>query len=66
MVTPVRKVVCYAVQQGHLLVFTHKDVPLEITGVQVPAGTIRPGEEAAAAAVRELHEETGRSGRVLR
>ncbi|MCQ1954751.1 NUDIX domain-containing protein [Arthrobacter sp. zg-Y238] len=64
MVKQVPKVVCYAVQQGHLLVFTHKEVPLAVTGVQVPAGTIRPGEEPADAAVRELQEETGRTGRV--
>ncbi|MDM7990416.1 NUDIX domain-containing protein [Arthrobacter sp. zg-Y877] len=66
MIKPVRKVVCYAVQQDHLLVFTHNAVPLEVTGVQVPAGTIRPGEEPAQAAVRELQEETGLTGRVQR
>ncbi|MCC9176002.1 NUDIX domain-containing protein [Arthrobacter sp. zg-Y179] len=64
MVKQVRKVVCYAVQQDHLLVFTHKGVPLEVTGVQVPAGTIRPGEEPADAAVRELQEETRLPGKV--
>ena len=65
MITSTRKVVCYVVQQGRLLVFTHKDVPMEVTGVQVPAGTIRSGEEPADAAVRELQEETGVAGRVV-
>ncbi|MCQ2001864.1 NUDIX domain-containing protein [Arthrobacter zhaoxinii] len=66
MIKPVRKVVCYAVQQDHLLVFTHNAVSMEITGVQVPAGTVRPGEEPADAAVRELYEETGMAGKVRR
>lgn len=38
------KVVCYIVAAGHLVVFTHRDVPLDTVGVQVPAGTITPGE----------------------
>ncbi len=33
-------------------------------GVQVPAGGVDPGESPAAAAVRELHEETGLTTRV--
>lgn len=53
------KVVCYIVSAGHLLVFTHLDLPLEKVGVQVPAGTIRPGEDPADAALREAAEETG-------
>lgn len=60
------KVVCYVVQGEHLLVFTHLDVPLDVTGVQVPAGTVRPGEDPAAAAVREVLEETGLRAVVVR
>jgi 8-oxo-dGTP pyrophosphatase MutT (NUDIX family) len=37
-----------------LLVFRHP-----IAGVQVPKGTVEPGEDLAAAALRELHEESG-------
>lgn len=61
-----QKVVCYVVRAGRLLVFTHLDHPLTRTGVQVPAGTIRAGESAADAAVRETLEETGLRARVLR
>ena len=55
----VRKVVGYVVRDRRLLVFTHDDVPLEIAGVQVPAGTIEPSELPEAAVVREVLEETG-------
>lgn len=54
-----QKVVCYVVRDGRLLVFRHLDQPWEQAGLQVPAGTIRPGEEPAAAALREAREETG-------
>lgn len=53
------KVVCYVVRAGHLLTFTHDDLPLTEVGVQVPAGTIRPGETPEQAALREATEETG-------
>ncbi|TWE11304.1 NUDIX hydrolase [Rudaeicoccus suwonensis] len=53
------KVVCYVVVGDEILVFTHADYPLEVTGVQVPAGTIEAGECPEAAALREAREETG-------
>lgn len=62
----VRKVACYVVHDEHLLVFTHDDVPITETGVQVPAGSTQPGEAPEEAAVRELFEETGRHGQLMR
>ena len=62
----VQKAVAYVVHRGRLLVFTHDDVPIEVTGVQVPAGTVEPGEAPAEAAVREVFEETGLKTRVVR
>ena len=53
------KAVCYIVSEGHLLVIAHRDIPLNEVGVQVPAGTVKPGEDPAAAALREAAEETG-------
>jgi 8-oxo-dGTP pyrophosphatase MutT (NUDIX family) len=62
-----QKVVCYIVRDGQLLVFTHLDQPWDESGVQVPAGSIEPGESPEAAAVREAAEETGLGGlRVVR
>lgn len=60
------KAVCYVVQDDHLLVFTHLQQPMHITGVQVPAGTIKPGETPNQATERELFEETGLEGSVSR
>ncbi|MCP2635532.1 NUDIX domain-containing protein [Microbacterium sp. HD4P20] len=60
------KVVCYVVDRQRLLVFTHLDRPSTVTGVQVPAGTVKAGENAADAAVRETLEETGLRTRVVR
>jgi 8-oxo-dGTP pyrophosphatase MutT (NUDIX family) len=54
-----QKVICYIVRDGRLLVFKHLDEPWDESGLQVPAGTIQPGESAEAAAVREAFEETG-------
>ncbi|WP_432397584.1 NUDIX domain-containing protein [Pseudarthrobacter sp. L19] len=62
----VAKVVCYVVHDNHLLVFTHDHQPMALTGVQVPAGSINAGESPEVAAVRELFEETGRQGQVIR
>lgn len=62
----VQKVVAYVVHDRRLLVFTHDDVPIEIVGVQVPAGSIEHGEAPGDAAVREVLEETGLRARVVR
>jgi 8-oxo-dGTP pyrophosphatase MutT (NUDIX family) len=62
----VENVACYVLHDEHLLVFTHDAYPMEVTGVQVPAGSIEPGESPEQAAVRELFEETGRRGEVVR
>lgn len=56
----VGKALCYIVRDGQLLVFRHRDYPE--AGLQVPAGTLNPGEPPAAGALREVEEETGRSG----
>ena len=53
------KVLVYIVRDGTLLVFRHIDRTYEEVGIQVPAGTIRPGEPPADAALREAREETG-------
>lgn len=66
MTAEVQKVVCYVTHDHHLLVFTHDTVPIEVAGVQVPAGTIAANESPEHAAVRELYEETGRRGRIVR
>ena len=42
-----------------LLVFEHIGIP---AGLQVPAGTVEPGEDVRAAALRELVEEIGPRG----
>lgn len=48
----------YMTHRGRILLFTQPLAP--DSGVQVPAGTIKPGEDpAAAAALREAIEETG-------
>lgn len=62
----VQKAVAYVVHQGKLLVFTHDDFPMEITGVQVPAGLIAEVESPADAVVREVGEETGLTARIVR
>lgn len=62
-----QKVVCYIVRDDCLLVFRHLDEPWDESGLQVPAGSIEPGEAPEAAALREASEETGLSGlRVVR
>ena len=59
-----RKAVVYATLGTRLLVFTHVDFPE--AGIQVPAGTIEPGERPRDAALREAMEETGLTGLRLR
>lgn len=62
-----QKVICYIVRDGRLLVFKHLDHPWEVTGLQVPAGSIKSGESPEEAALREAVEETGlRAIRVVR
>ncbi|HEV2235823.1 MAG TPA: NUDIX domain-containing protein [Ktedonobacterales bacterium] len=51
------KVVAYITHRRRLLVFTHRDHPE--AGVQVPAGTVEPGESGEVAVLREAREETG-------
>jgi 8-oxo-dGTP pyrophosphatase MutT (NUDIX family) len=53
------KVLCYIVRGGRLLVFRHVDYGYEEVGIQVPAGSVRPGETPEEAALREAREETG-------
>lgn len=55
------KVLVYVVRDGKLLVFRHIDYSYEEVGIQVPAGSIRPGESPQDAALREAREETGLS-----
>ena len=52
-----RKAFAYITWEHALLVFRHVDFPE--AGIQVPAGSIEPGESAEAAALRETFEETG-------
>jgi 8-oxo-dGTP pyrophosphatase MutT (NUDIX family) len=58
-----RKVVTYITWGTTLLVFSHPDFPE--AGIQVPAGTIEPGEKPEVAALREAFEETGLTGLTL-
>lgn len=53
----IAKAFAYITHDHRLLVFEHTDAPE--AGIQVPAGTIEPGETPAEGALREAHEETG-------
>jgi 8-oxo-dGTP pyrophosphatase MutT (NUDIX family) len=52
-----RKAFAYITHNDRLLVFVHPHVPE--AGIQVPAGTLKPGERPEAAVMREAVEETG-------
>lgn len=57
----VQKVVAYIVRDKRLVVFTHEG-PFDEAGLQVPAGTVKPGELFDDAVLREAKEETGLKG----
>ncbi len=62
-----QKVVAYIVRDDRIVVLRHADLPWDEAGLQVPAGTIRPGELPEDAVLREAREETGLSGlRIVR
>lgn len=63
MLTLKRKAFAYITHGQRLLVFRHSFVPE--AGIQVPAGTVEPGERPEAAVLREAREETGLSGLTL-
>jgi 8-oxo-dGTP pyrophosphatase MutT (NUDIX family) len=58
-----RKVFAYITHGDRLLVFSHPHAPE--AGIQVPAGTVEPGEPVEAAVLREAWEETGLPGLTL-
>ena len=51
------KVFAYITYSNRLLLFRHTDFP--DAGIQVPAGTVKAGEDFHAAVLREAEEETG-------
>ncbi len=62
-----QKVVAYIVRDERIVVLRHADQPWDQAGLQVPAGTVRPGEMPEGAVLREAHEETGLEGlRIVR
>jgi 8-oxo-dGTP pyrophosphatase MutT (NUDIX family) len=54
------KVLAYITQGDNLLVFSHPHEP--DAGIQIPGGTVEPGEAIDAAVLREAQEETGLEG----
>jgi 8-oxo-dGTP pyrophosphatase MutT (NUDIX family) len=57
---PTNKVYAYVTNGARLLVSSH---PLALeAGIQVPGGTVEPGEDPATAMLREAEEETGLTG----
>lgn len=66
MTAPRIRVAAYVVRTratAELLVFDHVGLPR--AGTQVPAGGVLPDEDLAAAAIREVAEETGLTGLVV-
>lgn len=62
---PIRqKVHAYITRGTDLLVFRHTAFPA--AGIQVPGGTVEPGEALDAAVLREAWEETGLEGLAIR
>ncbi|MCY3801060.1 MAG: NUDIX domain-containing protein [Chloroflexi bacterium] len=59
----IEKVVAYVTRGTHLLVFRHVDFH---AGVQVPAGTLEPGESPHDGVLREAEEEMGLDGLEVR
>ena len=59
MIGHAERVIVYIVRGDRLVVFVHEDDedPLLESGLQVPGGTIEPGETPAEAALREAREE---------
>ncbi|HKS70450.1 MAG TPA: NUDIX domain-containing protein [Ktedonobacterales bacterium] len=55
-----KKVLAYITHRRRLLVFRQPDFPE--AGIQVPGGSVEPGETLEAAALREAREETGLGG----
>jgi 8-oxo-dGTP diphosphatase len=58
-----RKVLAYLAHEGKLLVFRQRDFPA--AGIQVPAGTLEPGESPEETILREAAEETGLGGLLI-
>jgi 8-oxo-dGTP pyrophosphatase MutT (NUDIX family) len=57
-----RRAVAYITHGDRLLVFRHIDAAgntIREAGIQVPGGSIEPGESTRAGTLREAHEETG-------
>lgn len=54
------KVLAYITHDNRLLVLTHPESPE--AGIQVPGGSVEPGEDIADAALREAAEESGLTG----
>jgi 8-oxo-dGTP pyrophosphatase MutT (NUDIX family) len=54
------KAFAYITHDERLLVFSHPHAPE--AGIQVPAGTVKPGERPEEAVMREAFEETGLAG----
>ncbi len=59
----VPKALVYITQHDRLLLFRRAAEP--DAGIQVPGGSVEPGEPLEAAALREAYEETGLSGLVV-